>query len=66
MFVLRNLEVCEFCNIGNANIMHWVCKCPHMNILREWFNVSKLGPDFENRYAVLLAANDVIICDNIQ
>ena len=36
-----------------------------MNIQRERFNVSKFGPEFENRYAVWLVANDDIICDNI-
>ena len=58
MFVLRNLEICEFCNIGNANIKHWLCDCPHMNYQRERFNVRKLCPEFENRYVVLLAAKD--------
>ena len=45
--------------------MHWLCDCPHMNTQRERFNVRKLCPEFENRYVVLLAAKDDIICDNI-
>ena len=28
VYVLKAVKVCEFCNIGEQNIMHWLCDCP--------------------------------------
>ena len=45
MFVIKNLEACEFRNIGNSNIINSICDCPLINIQRGRLKLTSLYPN---------------------
>ena len=57
VYILKELNVCEFCNSSELNIMHWLSDCPLYDELRQTYEVPELRSENKSMSILLQATS---------